>query len=39
MQQSASFVDATEPKNEAVIATSILNKFTTLGMPISKKVA
>ena len=26
-------------KNEAVIATSILNKFTILGMPRSEKVA
>ena len=31
--------DLRRQKNEAVIATSILNKFTTLGMPISKKVA
>jgi hypothetical protein len=31
--------DIRRQKNEAVIATSILNKFTTLGMPISKKVA
>ena len=31
--------DLLRQKNEAVIATSILNKFTTLGMPISKKVA
>jgi hypothetical protein len=26
-------------KNEAVIAASVINKFTTLGMPDSKKVA
>ena len=31
--------DLLRQKNEAIIATSILNKFTTLGMPISKKVA
>lgn len=31
--------DLLRQKNEAVIATSILNKFTTLGMPISEKVA
>jgi hypothetical protein len=31
--------DLLRQKNEAVIATSILNKFTTLGMPISEKVS
>ena len=31
--------DLLRQKNEAVIATSILNKFTTLGMPLSEKVA
>jgi hypothetical protein len=31
--------DLLRQKNEAVIATSILNKFATLGMPISEKVA
>jgi len=31
--------DLLRQKNEAIIATSILNKFTTLGMPNSKKVA
>lgn len=31
--------DLLRQKNEVVIATSILNKFTTLGIPISKKVA
>jgi hypothetical protein len=31
--------DLLRQKNEAIIATSILNKFTTLGMPNSKKAA
>ena len=31
--------DLLRQKNKAIIATSILNKFTTLGMPDSKKVA
>jgi hypothetical protein len=31
--------DLVRQQNEAIIAASILNKFTAIGMPISKRVA